>query len=168
MPRTKIKTWEWPTRLKWINTVLDWSPLSNSSCTKTCHEINSRCGVQSSKNGILSFLQHAYFLTTGVCLNFSSPNYRIAGNIRGRKLSRIRETKDFVEKTFVDSPPTGYYATWSTPIFVEILSRMPADPRNSWKFSLSKVSRYTVVYTMLLVLLATAGRKSPVSANSHV
>jgi hypothetical protein len=29
-------------------------------------------------------------------------HYRIAGNFRGRKLSRIDEKEDFAEKTFVD------------------------------------------------------------------
>ena len=69
----------------------------------------------------------------------------IAGNFRGRKLSWIRRSENFTEKTFTDCLKQIIGGVACPQISRRKLSRMALKPRNPQKFSPSKVSRYTVV-----------------------
>ena len=78
--------------------------------------------------------------------------YRIAGKFRGSKVSRIDKHEDFAEKTFADFCCRPDTACARMRCSRRKLLRTGREPRNSWKFSPSKVSRYTVyVWPMLNV-----------------
>ena len=70
--------------------------------------------------------------------------YRIVGNFRGRKHLQSGENMIFAEKTFADCSLLLGQRMPCPQISWRKLSRIAIKPWNSWKFSLSKVSRYTV------------------------
>ena len=88
--------------------------------------------------------QHSYhffyhYLSTFQC-------YRIAGNFRGRKLSRISKKWPFRRENFCGSNAKTYRKlVWHARISWRKLSRVARKPWNSWMFSPSKFSttRYT-------------------------
>ena len=73
--------------------------------------------------------------------------YRIAGNFRGRELLRFGGKKIFAEKHFAHCSLVSLPNDTTPPTFAEKTFVNNYKPQNSWKFSPSKVSRYTVCYT---------------------
>ena len=74
--------------------------------------------------------------------------YHIAGNFRGRKLSRIAEKYDFTDKTFVDAD-SSLVPRQRIPHFQisrRKLSRIAINPRNSQKFSPESFPLYGNLY----------------------
>ena len=67
--------------------------------------------------------------------------YRIAGNFRGRKFCELVKNMIFVENTFVNCSLVPHQRT---PLLRRTLSQIATKLWTSWKFSPSKVSRYTV------------------------
>ena len=89
-----------------------------------------------------TFIQVTFWLS-GMDMK-SLSRHRIAGNFQGRKLSRIGENTFFTEKTFAHLLAFAAPNDATPQIFRRKLSRIATKPQNSWKFSPSKVFRYTV------------------------
>ena len=76
--------------------------------------------------------------------------YRIVGNFHSR------ESKVFAEKTFLDYFAGSSWLKYATPPnFTDKLLWIATKPRNLWKFSPSKVSRYTVSLSDVIVFLVS-------------
>ena len=72
------------------------------------------------------------------------PNYRIVGNFQWKKLSQSGENTIFAEKTYADCSFFAAPKDATPQISQRKLLRIATKPWNSWKFSPSKVLRYTV------------------------
>ena len=78
--------------------------------------------------------------------------YRIAGNFRGRKLSwNLVKKTIFAEKTFADCLLLLCQRTPRPQILWRKLSQIATKPRNLWKFSPSKVFRYTILNALVTI-----------------
>ena len=73
--------------------------------------------------------------------------YDIAGNLRGRKLSRIGKKWPFRRENFRRLLKPINRLVWYAQISWRKLLRLAPKPRNSWMFSPLKVLRYTVYST---------------------
>ena len=124
--------------------------MTNDGGTCTCRPLYPNCslfrtemlggiglyGASRSAGGYLSVVDSPSLCTVLQLL------YRIAGNFRGRKLSRIGEKYDCSLLLCQRTP--------HPPILWRKLSQITTKPRNSQKFSPSKVFRYTVVFVGVL------------------
>ena len=104
---------------------------------------------RSSKNWTMEGLEHTHTAHGWIKLiNLATPHltciYCIAGNFQGRKLSQIGKNYDFHKENFRGLLACAAPKDATPPNFAEKTCANSHKPWNSWRFSPSKVSRYTV------------------------